>query len=136
MKVTIDANVLFSCLIKDSVTRKAFFNPALDLYAPAFLLTELTKYISTIQRKSGLNIQEASLLIARMISQITFVNDDELKPYLPAAAALTKDSKDWLYLACALNENTIIWSNDKEFKKQKRVTIKTTKEMIEKEGSI
>ncbi len=132
MDITIDANILFACLIKDSDTRKLFFSPKFELYAPAFMLTELQKYFQLIKKKSRLSDLDFSNLVARILVQVTIVNDTELAPFVVAASSLTSDKKDWLYLACALYKNTVIWSNDKEFKKQKRVKIFTTGEMLKK----
>jgi predicted nucleic acid-binding protein len=130
MDITIDANILFACLIKDSDTRKLFFSPNFELYAPVFMLTELQKYFQLIKKKSGLSDLDFSNLVARILVQVTIVNDTELAPFVVAASSLTSDKKDWLYLACALYKNTVIWSNDKEFKNQKRVKIFTTGEML------
>jgi len=130
MEITIDANVLFACLIRDSDTRRLFFSPEFEFYAPSFMLSELQKYFGVIKKKSGLCDSDFSNLVARVLVQITLISDVELKPFVLAASSLTTDKKDWLYLACALYKNTLIWSNDKEFKKQKRVKILTTEEML------
>lgn len=132
MEITIDANIIFACLIKNSDTRKLFFNPRINLYAPAFMLIEIQKYLNLIKKKSKLNDSDFSNLLARILTQITIVNDDEIKPFLFAASSLTTDKKDWLYLACALYKNTYIWSNDKEFLNQTRIKIYTTTNLIEK----
>ncbi len=44
MEVVIDANILFSCLIKDSVTAKLMCKENIKLYAPSFLIEEFIKY--------------------------------------------------------------------------------------------
>ncbi len=136
MNITVDANVLFACLIKDSNTRKLFFNPKFELYTPSFMLTELQKYFPIIKKKSGLSDSNFSNLLARILVQITIVNDDELTPFIPAATSLIEDKKDLLYLACALYKDTKIWSNDKEFKKQNRIKIFTTEEMLKESGHL
>ena len=130
MKVTVDANILFACLIKDSTTRKLFFNPALSLFAPEFIVEELLQHIIEIRVKSGLGEEELHRLIAKVFGQLTLVQDQALKPFLPASASLVKDPKDWLYLSCALHKDTLIWSNDNDFSEQGRVVIVTTKELI------
>ncbi len=75
-------------------------------------------------------------MIQKVFVQITFVPDKGLKPFLHAAASLIADPKDWLYLACALYEDTIIWSNDTDFSPQKRVKVVTTKELLASAGSL
>ena len=73
MKVTVDANALFACLIKDSATRRVFFNPALSLFAPEFIVDELLLHILEIREKSGLKGEELSRLIEKVFGQITLV---------------------------------------------------------------
>lgn len=136
VKVTVDANILFACLIKDSTTRKLFFNPALSLFSPEFIVDELPRHILEIREKSGLGEEELQRLAGKVFSQLTIVPDKDLKPFLSAAASLIKDPKDWLYLSCALHEDTIIWSNDNDFSAQKRVRIVSTKELITIAGSL
>ena len=134
MKVTVDANILFSALLKKSLTRRIWFVPEVRLFAPRFLLREFQKYASHLEKKYQGTVEEFQSLCEKLLGQVVFVQDEELKPYMPAAASLSNDPKDWLYLACALKEDTIIWSDDKEFKKQARIETKTTQEMKEEVG--
>ncbi len=134
MKLTVDANILFSALLKDGVTRKIWFDPQIELYAPKYLLAEFEKYELFLLKKFRGSKKEFELFSEKLVLQVYFLEDNDLKPYLPAAASLSKDPKDWLYLACALKQNTDIWSNDKEFKKQNRINTKTTSELFEEVG--
>jgi len=136
MKVTIDANILFSALLKKGLTRKILFNPEMELYAPRFLITEFQKHSVFLIKKFAGTREEFALLCQTILSQIRFVEDKELQPFLPAAASILQDPKDWLYLACALKEDTLLWSNDHGFKKQSRVKAKTTAEMINTVGML
>lgn len=136
MKATVDANILFSALLKKGETRRIWFCQEVELFAPSFLLGEFRKHRGFLRKKFSGTENEFSLLSETLLSQVSFVPDSGLKPFLPAAASLSRDPKDWLYLACALREDTIIWSNDKEFKKQKRIHAMTTTEMIEETGML
>ncbi|MBU0635423.1 PIN domain-containing protein, partial [Candidatus Micrarchaeota archaeon] len=118
MKVTVDANILFSAMLKKGEIRRIWFNPQIELYAPRYLLIEFQKYQKFLKKKFAGTTEEFLLLFQKMVSQIYLIQDKELKPFLSASAFLSNDPKDWSYLACALKEETIIWSNDKEFKKQ------------------
>ena len=136
MRVTVDANILFACLIKDSATRRLVLNPTLTLFTPEFLKDELATHIIEIKEKSGMNDEELLLMIQKVFAQVTFVPDKDLKPFLNAAANLIADPKDWLYLACALYEDAVIWSNDNDFGPQKRVRVLKTKELMSIVGSL
>ena len=136
MRATIDANILFSALLKKGLTRRVLFNPEMDLYAPFFILEEFKKYQNFLLKKFSGSKKEFQTLAQTILTQISFIPDSQLKPFLPAAASLIEDKKDWLYLACALKEDTIIWSNDKGFKKQKRVKARTTSEIAKEAGML
>ena len=136
MKVTVDANILFSALLRKGVTRKIWFLPEIELFAPEFLLIEFIKYKLFLQKKFNGTEGEFKLLSQKLLSQVQFISDYQLKPFLPAAASLSSDSKDWLYFACALMEDTIIWSNDKGFKAQNRIRIFTIDEIKEELGML
>ena len=112
------------------------FNPQAELIAPEFLLQEALKYEGELLKKYSGKREEFYKFFKTIIKQIRFVPDKDLKPYLPAAASLSTDSKDWLYLACALHSNATIWTHDKEFQKQKRVKIKTTTELGKELGQL
>ena len=47
------------------------------------------------------------------------------------AKRLSPDDKDVMYFALALKLRCAIWSNDKELKKQKEVTIYNTQELFD-----
>lgn len=136
MKVTADANILFSAVLKEGVTRKIWFDPTIDLTAPEFLITEFQKYKKELEKKFSGTKSDFNALAQKIISQTKFVPNQELISFMQAAATLTADPKDTLYFACALKENTIIWSNDKGMKKQHRVTVKTTSELAEEIGTL
>ena len=42
--------------------------------------------------------------------------------------------KDWFYIACALRENTAIWSNDKKLKVQDKIKVYNTHELSKLSG--
>ncbi len=136
MRVTVDANILFAALLKSGTTRELWFGPEIELYAPHFLLKEFKKYANYLKGKFVGSEEEFQTLYNKITAQVFLIEDSELKPFLPAAASLIKDPDDWLYLACALKEDTIVWSEDKGFKTQNRIKTLTTKEMIKEFGRL
>ena len=136
MRVTVDANILFAALLKSGTTRKLWFGPEIELYAPSFLLKEFRKYLNYLKGKFAGSEKEFQGLYNKITAQVSLVKDPELEAFLPAAASLIRDPDDWLYLACALKEDTIIWSEDKGFKSQNRVKTLNTKEMAKEFGTL
>jgi predicted nucleic acid-binding protein len=52
MRLFVDANILFSALIKDSLTAKILVDDRLKLYTPEFLFEEFAKYEDYILKKT------------------------------------------------------------------------------------
>ena len=100
------------------------------------MLVEYQKYRDYIINIFDGTEDEFKNLFDRVASNVNWVSDAEITPFMPAAKSLTEDAKDMLYIACALKEDTILFSNDKRFKNQNRVVIKTTKELYEEYGHL
>jgi predicted nucleic acid-binding protein len=129
MKLVVDANVIFSALIRKGMTRRLWFHPSASLIAPAYLIEEVKRHRKEILVKFRGTEEEFDMLFALLVGQLELVPDERLKPYLPAAASLSKDSDDWFYLACALCEDAALWSHDKGFLAQRRVRVLSSAEL-------
>ncbi len=99
MDLVVDANVLFSALIKEGFSHNLFFNENLHLFTPEYIFTELEKH-----KKELLNKTEK-------------------------AEEITPDPDDMAYFALALKLNCAIWSNDKKLKPQDKVEVYNTHEL-------
>jgi predicted nucleic acid-binding protein len=132
MDLVIDANVLISSLI--STQGKNFdliFNDEIELYAPEFLLDEFEKYKKEILSKSKLLEEDFRLFLSLISSRISFIPYLEFKKFVLNAKKITPDPKDMEYFALALKLNCGIWSNDKKLKKQNKVKVYSTKDLLE-----
>lgn len=131
MRLVIDANILFSALLRDSGTRKIIVDRSLDFFAPRFLLEELLKYAPELRKKSRLDQTRFTEITTRLVARVSFVSNEELEPFLPAAAHLVNDTKDIAYAACALAANADVWSQDRHFSNS-RIRVWRTTELLEK----
>jgi predicted nucleic acid-binding protein len=61
MKLIIDTNIIFSGIIKDSVTRKILIHPDFEFYTPDFFLLELKKYQDYLRKKTKRDKKEFNL---------------------------------------------------------------------------
>ncbi len=134
MKLTVDANIFFAALIRDGTTRQLWFQPQVRLVAPVFLLAEFEKYRAAIQKKFRGPAGGLHALAERLTQNVELVPDSELKPYLVPASTLCNDENDWLYLACALKKDTVLWSNDQKLQNQNRVPVITTAGLMQRIG--
>ena len=130
MELVVDANILFSALVKDSLTRKLFCSPKIDLFSPEFLLFELLKHEHEIEEKSGLTSAEFRQLIAILLSRVSFVPKKDFENFLKKAFEISPDPEDTPFIALCMSKKIPLWSNDKALKKQKHVRVLTTEELL------
>jgi len=129
-QLVIDANVLFSALIKESTTAALFFKEDFILYAPDFIMEEFSKHGATIAKKTS-RTAEGFIQIMHMLHQvITVIPREAYADTMDEAEKISPDSKDALYFALALKLRCGIWSNDKRLKEQDRIRIYCTEEIV------
>lgn len=132
-KLVIDANIILSALIKDSITRKILIGSAVDFYAPDYLIEEVKKYISLVSRKNSLSDQENKKILDILCNYITIVGIEFYEENINEALKIMADIdiKDTPYVALALSfDNDGIWSEDKGFFRQDKIKVWGTQEII------
>ena len=132
MDLVVDANILVSGLIKDSITRELMLSNDLDLYTSDFIYIELFKHIKELAKKADMTINEfkemAELLIIE--SELKTITKDEVKSFIDTANSISPDIDDALYFSVALKLNCALWSNDKELKNQDYVKVYSTSDLV------
>jgi predicted nucleic acid-binding protein len=130
MELVIDANILFSALIRDSFTYELLFREDLKLYAPDFLMKEFKKYEPMILRKTCRTRENFIEILHIMNEVITTVPKHEYSAFIKNAVLISPDEKDVMYFASALRLGCGIWSNDKKLKEQSDVPVYSTEDII------
>ena len=130
MKLVIDANIIFACLLQQSKTHELIFNENLQLYTPEFFFEELEKHHDEILRKTKRTEHEYKELCTILKKKITLIQLEEVVATLDDAQKISPDPKDVAYVALALKLHCPLWSNDKKLKEQKNVRIITTEELM------
>ena len=132
MELIIDTNVLFSFFKSDSTTRKIISDTSLKLFAPKETFIELLKYKEEICNKSNINEKEFKKTIKIISSLIEIIPKsnfircyEESKDFLPDNA---KDDAPFVGLALYLE--VPLWSNDKALKRQGKVKVFSTSELM------
>ncbi|MBY9018058.1 MAG: hypothetical protein KGD66_04415 [Candidatus Lokiarchaeota archaeon] len=105
MKFIIDTNIVFSGLIKNSITRKILLNPNFEFYIPDFYNIEFNKYKSYILKKFNGTEGELDKLIKLIHEKIIIVVEDEYSDKLESAEVIIGkiDNKDIPFIALALD---------------------------------
>ena len=133
MELVVDANILFSALIKKSTTLELLLNERLSLFAPEFVLREFSKHLVELAGKTGVREQLLKQELARLITlaKIETIPAGQYAGFLKQAEKISPDPDDLQYLALALYLNCPVWSNDRALKKQPTVKVYSTADLLE-----
>jgi len=134
MDIVIDANALFSTLIKENFSYNLLFSGKFHLFTPEHIFTELEKHKEEIMNKTERTTEEFFRLVETLKRRIVIIPLEELVPYVEEAEKLTPDPDDMAYFALALKLNCAIWSNDKKLKEQDKIKIYNTHELSKING--
>ncbi len=134
MKLVLDSNIIFSALIKKSITRDIILSDLFELYAPEYIFNEITKHKELLLKKSKLDRADFDALLLLLQKHIHLVTKDKYNEKMAAAEDILRniDITDSPFLALALALSCSIWSNDGHFKQQDKVVVYTTKDMAKK----
>ena len=134
MQIVIDANELFSLMIKGSKSsREIFLSKTIELIAPEFILEELSHNQEELLSKTHRTELEFFQVLSVFRDRIKLISEQELHEFIDEAYKLFPNhTKDVLYLALALKFNCPIWSEEKLLKKQQRIEVFNTKELFDK----
>jgi len=132
MLIVIDANEIFSLLIKGtSKSESIFFSEDINLIAPEFLMLEFSKNEEEILSKTHRSKEEFLKLITIFKRRIRFIPKEEFLEQLSAAKKLFPEHlKDSPYLALALKFNCSLWTEEKLLKKQNVIKVLNTFELF------
>ena len=133
MNIIIDSNPLFSALIKDSATRRVILEYDGLFLFPSFIFIEMERHRYELLKKSGMAEKDLSKLLQLILKKVVIIPNEVLAPYKREAYEIVKgiDLDDILFVACALAyPDSIIWSDDRKLKRQSRVQVLNTQEII------
>lgn len=132
MDLVIDANILFSALIKNGITRRIMLLDKINLYSAEYLFEEFNKHLKVIISKTNADTYELKDFLDMLVleSNVTIIPLKDLKTFKKTAMSISPDPNDAFYFAAALKLNCAIWSNDKELKKQDYVKVYSTSDLV------
>lgn len=129
MELVVDANILFSALIRDGHTAELLLSKNLALYAPEYLLEEMDRYRAFLLEKTHRSAEDFDGFLEVLGRLVHFIPKEDLKEWADEAKRLSPDPDDIPYFALALKLGCGIWSNDARLKQQDTVPIISTKEL-------
>lgn len=103
-----------------------------ELFSPEFSLEEINAHESDILKKTGVSKREFDSLRTDLAIAVEFVPLKEYEKFLEIALKFSPDSNDVDFLALALKLNLPLWSNDSFLKKQNKVKVFSTFDLLKK----
>jgi predicted nucleic acid-binding protein len=131
MELVVDANVIFSALIKSSHTRHILLTSGWTFHVPEFLFQEVERHSTELAEKTGLGEVETREILNTLIivGKINITPVSDFKSFLEKANDVSPDPDDSPYFALALFKKCALWSNDKKLKEQKIIRVYATEEL-------
>ena len=133
MKIIVDVNIILSALIRDSSTRMLILESGHDLYFPEPSLDKIIKYRDYVMEKAGLREDVFLDLVQTLFKYLRVVPTKEMLKHWEEAKEIMGriDQEDVAFIATALCfDDSVIWSNDKDFEKQRKVKVLKTKDVV------
>ncbi len=130
MRLVVDSNVVFAAIVARGVTSDLLFHKDLRLLAPEFLNEEYGAYRAYLSKKAGLNVETIDAVKNRFFTRIRVFAKPDYESCRTEAERITPDPNDAPFFALALKENADIWSNDKALKRQNRVPVYSTHDLV------
>ncbi|MBN1169487.1 hypothetical protein JXA56_00530 [Candidatus Micrarchaeota archaeon] len=136
MKLVVDTNRIIAALVRDGGSRKIITHFDGELITIGFSMEELGNHKNEILKKAKISETDLEMILDKLFSKMTVLDDNVINRHMDDAQRIMGDidSADTPLIAAALATKVPIWSDDKHFKKQYRVKILTTKELIEMLG--
>lgn len=135
MKLVVDSNRIMAALIKNSTSREILLDEKYDFVGVSFSQYEIRKHQKLILKKAEISEKQYQVTFNLVFSKIKLFDENEVQlKFLEKAFAIMKeiDETDTPFLALALQEKCVIWSDDKHFLKQNKVKVWSTRKLAKK----
>lgn len=114
---------------------EALLDEGCELISPEYVLSELTSDKEKIKSFAGVTEAEFASLLSILEKSVKTLHKDEYAEFMAEANTISphgEGTKDDPYFALALAKNCPVWSDEKAFKKQGKVTVFSTEELVNK----
>lgn len=134
MDLVVDTNILIS-FFRENPVRNIILNAkslGLNLYAPQYAIEELRDNLSDLTKYTKLPYEEIESIFKILEELIEIKSLNYFKEYKKEGIKISPDEKDAPFFALASKLNCAIWSNEPRLKKQSKIKIYNTREILEK----
>ncbi len=133
MKIVVDTNIILKALIKNSKVRAILLNPNHQFCVPEYAIEETERHLPSIVEKTGLPAGEVKLVLSILLTNMQVIPLQEVMSKWNEAVEIMApiDIEDTPFIAAALVQRFDgIWSDDKHLKRQKKVKVWSTGEIL------
>ncbi len=133
MQLVVDTNILLSGLLKPAATQKLLLSPNNILFLPEYSLREVEKHAEELTKRMEITRKDFEILLFSLLRNVKLVPEEEYNSFKTQAISLCPEGHedDWPFLALALKLGIPLWSQDSALKKQSKVTVYTTTELMQ-----
>jgi predicted nucleic acid-binding protein len=133
MQLVLDTNILVASLIRKGSTRAILFSKEFELFSPDNIAAEVLRNKEEYKQKSSTTEDEFNKALELELENIAIIPIEEYSSFKKKALSLCPKGHedDWPFIAVALRLNCPLWSNDMALKKQSRVRIYSTAELLD-----
>jgi len=128
-RLVVDTNVLFTFYWSNSVTRELITRKDFALVSPEYALVEINRHKKEILNRARITLSEFNQITAEMATYIDFVPIQDYQMCLKDSCDIP-DVNDVDFIALALKTGYPLWSNDTALKKQAKVPVLTTEDLL------
>jgi len=139
MRLVLDTNVLLTYFWETSTLREVCKLRKAELFAPEFALKEFNKHAREVFKRARVPDEKFGSVCKELFSKITILDSKDYDEFFRECKAsfigLTENERceleeDADFLAVSIMLCCPLWSNDKLLKKQKKVDVLNTAEVV------
>ena len=134
MKLVVNTNRIIASLIRDSTSRSILKSPKLKFATIYLGEKEILKYKKEIMDKAKISEQQFDKIKEIALQNVETISDFAIQDKMPQAKEIMDktDEKDTPFIAAALSiKNEGIWSDDRHFKKQDKIKVWNTRDLMD-----
>ncbi|MFA5246278.1 MAG: PIN domain-containing protein [Candidatus Micrarchaeia archaeon] len=134
MRITVDTNVIFAAILRDSTARRILQSDNIRFNMPENGVAEIRKYENEIMQKAGYTKEEFESILGLVLENVELVPVETFKARKVEADEIMGniDIMDSVFVATCLATNSEgIWSFDRHFERQSTIRVFKVDELLE-----
>ncbi|MDD5148112.1 MAG: PIN domain-containing protein [Candidatus ainarchaeum sp.] len=132
MQLVADTNAIVAALLRKGETRNLLFSKQFEIFAPDRAKLEVLNHKQEFMEKLGLAENQFQNAVELVFENIAIIPIEEYFALKQDALFICPEGHkaDWPFLALALKFKCALWSQDSGLKKQAKVKVFSTSELI------